>query len=101
MAYLLHSPEDRAGALGFGLSQTAPAPKRAFNQTLDLAKVQAIADIIVADDDQPDGDQHGRAAARADDDDRDHVEKLMVIGPSTGGARKADAGYLPARMIRR
>ena len=77
MEYLLYSPDDRAGALGFGLNQTPPAPKRAFNQTLDLAKVQAIADAIVADDD-------GAAAA---DDDHDQVEKLMMIGTSMGGAR--------------
>jgi serine/threonine-protein kinase HipA len=86
MAYLLYSPDDRAGALGFGLNQTPPAAKRTFNQTLDLAKVQSIADSIVADDDRPDGD---RAAAGAADhgDDRDQVEKLMVIGTSMGGAR--------------
>jgi serine/threonine-protein kinase HipA len=86
MEYLLFSPDDRAGALGFGLNQTPPAPKRSFNQTLDLAKVQAIADSIVADDDRPDGDR--AAAGAADhDDDRDQVEKLMVIGTSMGGAR--------------
>ena len=80
MEYLLYSPDDRAGALGFGLNQTPPAPKRSFNQTLDLAKVQAIADSIVADDD--------RAAGAADhDDDHDQVENLMVIGTSMGGAR--------------
>ena len=85
MEYLLHSPDDRAGALGFGLNQTPPAPKRSFNQTLDLAKVQATVDSIVADDDRPDGD---RSAGAADhDDDRDQVEKLMVIGTSMGGAR--------------
>ena len=85
MEYLLYSPDDRAGALGFGLNQTPPAPKRAFNQTLDLAKVQSIADSIVAGDDRPDGD---RAAGVADHgDDRDQVEKLMVIGTSMGGAR--------------
>ena len=83
MEYLLYSPDDRAGALGFGLNQTPPAPKRSFNQTLDLAKVQAIADSIVADDDRPDGDR----AAGAADHDRDQVEKLMVIGTSMGGAR--------------
>lgn len=85
MAYLLYSPDDRAGALGFGLNQTPPAPKRAFNQTLDLAKVQSNADSIVADDDRPNGD---RAAGAADHgNDRDQVEKLMVIGTSMGGAR--------------
>jgi len=93
MEYLLYSPDDRAGALGFGLNQTAPAQRRTFNQTLDLAKVQAIADAIVADDDDDDdrvdAHQRDRVAPRADDhdDDRDQVEKLMVIGTSMGGAR--------------
>jgi serine/threonine-protein kinase HipA len=82
MAYLLFSPDDRAGALGFGLNQAPPAPKRRFNQTLDLAKLQSIADAIVADDDRPDGD-----GAAVDDDDRDQVERLMLIGTSIGGAR--------------
>lgn len=77
MDYLLYSPDDRAGALGFGLNQIPPAPKRTFNRTLDLATVQAIADAIVVDEDQP-------AAADAD---HDQVETLMVIGTSMGGAR--------------
>ena len=38
--YLLESPDDRAGALGFGLGQEPPAPKRKFNKTLDLEKLQ-------------------------------------------------------------
>ena len=87
MAYLLHSPDDRAGALGFGLNQVPPAPKRSFNQTLELAKLQSIADSLVADDDQPAGAQRRAADDRADHHDRDHVEKLMVIGTSMGGAR--------------
>lgn len=82
MEYLLYSPDDRAGALGFGLNQTPPAPKRAFNQTLDLAKVQSIADAIAADDDHP-ADAGGDHAAA----DHDQVEKLMMIGTSMGGAR--------------
>ncbi len=89
MEYLLYSPDDRAGALGFGLNQTPPAPKRTFNQTLDLAKVQSIADIIVADDDRSDqrDRDHAAGAAADHDDDRDQVEELMVIGTSMGGAR--------------
>lgn len=82
MAYLLHSPDDRAGALGFGLNQTPPAPKRSFNKTLDLEKVQAIADAIMADRDLPAGDADGDAAT-----DHDQVEKLLMIGTSMGGAR--------------
>lgn len=85
MVYLMHSPDDRAGALGFGLHQTPPAPKRRFNQTLDLAQMQSIADAIIADDDHPPGDH--AAGAAGDDDDHDQVERLLVIGTSMGGAR--------------
>jgi len=80
MDYLLHSPDDRAGALGFGLHQTPPAPRRSFNQTLDLATVQRIADALVAD-------EHLPAAGGADEADHDQVERLMLIGTSMGGAR--------------
>ncbi len=73
--YLLYSPDDRAGALGFGLNQEPPAPKRRFNQTLDLEKLQAIADAIVQDEDLPAGSDH------------EQVEDLMLIGTSMGGAR--------------
>jgi serine/threonine-protein kinase HipA len=75
LEYLLYSPDDRAGALGFGLNQVPPAPKRAFNQTLDLGKMQAVADAIMADEDVPAG-----AAP-------EQVENLMLIGTSMGGAR--------------
>lgn len=75
MAYLLFSPDDRAGALGFGLNQTPPAPRRSFNQTLDLAKLQATADAIVADESGAGAFEH------------EQVEKLLVIGTSMGGAR--------------
>lgn len=79
MEYLLYSPDDRAGALGFGLNQAPPAPKRTFNQTLDLANLQAIADKIVADEEAP--------AAAANADAAQQVENLMRIGTSMGGAR--------------
>ena len=75
LEYLLYSPDDRAGALGFGLNQVPPAPKRTFNQTLDLAKMQTIADAIVADEDVPAEAAH------------EQVENLMLIGTSMGGAR--------------
>jgi serine/threonine-protein kinase HipA len=73
--YLLHSPDDRAGALGFGLNQTPPAPKRIFNQTLELVKVQAIADAIAADLELP------------ADTANEQVESLLLVGTSMGGAR--------------
>lgn len=73
--YLLYSPDDRAGALGFGLNQTPPAPRREFNKTLALAKLQALADAIAADEDVAQGPEV------------DQVEDLMLIGTSMGGAR--------------
>ena len=42
MDYLLESPEDRAGALGFGIGNVPPAPLKKFNKTLDLAKLQCV-----------------------------------------------------------
>src|SRR5580658_3317634 len=51
--YLLKSPDDRAGALGFALAQKPPAPLRNFNKTIALARLQAIADAIVNDEDLP------------------------------------------------
>ena len=73
--YLLHSPDDRAGALGFGLGQKPPAPQRKFNQTIDLAQLQAIADAIVNDEEFPAGPETAQA------------EDLLLIGTSMGGAR--------------
>ena len=88
LEYLLYSPDDRAGALGFGVNQTPPAPKRVFNQTLDLELVQAIADDIMADKAQPISRSDSGFYSSADPAAmRDQVQKLMVIGTSMGGAR--------------
>ena len=38
--YLMQGPDDRAGALGFGLGVEPPGPRRQFNRTLDLADLQ-------------------------------------------------------------
>ena len=75
LEYLLYSPDDRAGALGFGHNQIPPAPKRSFNQTLDLAHIQSIADAIVANEELP------------ADVANEQVEHLILIGTSMGGAR--------------
>src|SRR6185312_10953267 len=48
--YLLESADDRAGALGFGLNLNPPAPLRKFNQTLDLEKLQSLADAVIKDE---------------------------------------------------
>ncbi len=73
--YLLHLPDDRAGALGFGLGAQPPAPIRRFNRTLDLARLQEIADWFIRDDPP-------RATEEAA-----QVEELLLIGTSMGGAR--------------
>ena len=73
--YLMQGPDDRAGALGFGLAVEPPAPRRRFNRTLDLATLQRAADAILDDDRGRAGD----AVAR--------VEELLLLGTSMGGAR--------------
>ncbi len=73
--YLLHSPDDRAGALGFGPGKVPPAPRRRFNQTLDLERLQALADAIVRDEPLP------------SDAQADQLEALLLLGTSMGGAR--------------
>ncbi len=75
--YLLQSPDDRAGALGFGLGKTPPAPLRRFNQTIELEKLQTLADTILRDSEGPD-----EAASRLA-----QVEDLLLVGTSMGGAR--------------
>jgi serine/threonine-protein kinase HipA len=73
--YLLESPDDRAGALSFGLGQKPPAPKRTFNQTMVLDKLQARADAIVNDEELP------------ADPETVQTEELLLEGTSMGGAR--------------
>ncbi len=73
--YLLYSPDDRAGALGFGAAPEPPAPKRKFNRTIDLQKLQDFADAIIAGEELP-----NEADAR-------QAQALMLEGTSMGGAR--------------
>jgi serine/threonine-protein kinase HipA len=73
--YLIQGPDDRAGALGFGLNVEPPAPKRTFNLTLDLERLQVAADAIINDD----PDIAGSAAGQ--------MEELLLPGTSMGGAR--------------
>jgi serine/threonine-protein kinase HipA len=72
--YLLESPDDRAGALGFGLNRVPPAPRRKFNRALDLEKLQEIAEALVRDD-------------IPSDPDAPQVQDLLLLGTSMGGAR--------------
>jgi len=73
--YLLDSPDDRAGSLGFGLNREPPAPRRNFNRTVNLERLQTLADAILADEDLPEGPDVQRA------------QDLMLAGTSMGGAR--------------
>lgn len=73
--YLLLGADDRAGALGFGLNVEPPSPRRRFNRTLDLEKLQRAADAITEDD----PDLAGSAGKQ--------VEELLLLGTSMGGAR--------------
>jgi serine/threonine-protein kinase HipA len=72
--YLLESPDDRAGALSFGLNNVPPTPLRKFNKTLDLEKLQTLADDLIQD-------------AIPNDPDAPQVQDLMLLGTSMGGAR--------------
>src|SRR5262245_47710185 len=72
--YLLGSPDDRVGALGFGLNSVPLAPQRKFNKTLDLEKLQTLADALIKDE-------------IPDDPEAPQVEDLLLLGTSMGGAR--------------
>lgn len=72
--YLLHSPDDRAGALSFGLSAVPPPPLRKYNQTLELEHLQSLADAVLSDE-----NEGGPGSAQ--------VEELLLVGTSMGGAR--------------
>lgn len=72
LGYLLNSPDDGAGALGFGLGVEPPAPIRDFNKTWQLERLQALADVLVADEPPKDAAQ---------------LEELLLLGTSMGGAR--------------
>ena len=50
---LLNSPDERAGALGFGVNVDPPAPLRTFHRAMDLSRRQALADLLVADEERP------------------------------------------------
>jgi serine/threonine-protein kinase HipA len=73
--YLLFSADDRAGALGFGLGQQPPDPKRKFNKTLELEKLQRIAEALMRDEDLEPGEEVAQ------------VQQLMLLGTAMGGAR--------------
>jgi serine/threonine-protein kinase HipA len=74
MGYLLESPDDRAGALGFGRHVSPPAPLRTFNSTFELEQLQKIADALVRQD-------------AASSPEAIQPQDLLLIGTSMGGAR--------------
>jgi serine/threonine-protein kinase HipA len=73
--YLLFSADDRAGALGFGLGPEPPGPRRNFNKTLELEKLQKIAEALMAEEELEPGDEVVQ------------VQNLLLIGTLMGGAR--------------
>lgn len=75
LGYLLNSPDDRAGALGFGLNPIPPGPFRDFNRTLRLPELLTAADDLLSDNPAAD-----TPAAR-------QVQRLQLLGTSMGGAR--------------
>lgn len=74
LGYLLLSPDDRAGALGFGLSSSPAAPAQQFNRMIDLEKLQELADALARDE-------------LPDDPDSQQVQDMLLLGTSMGGAR--------------
>lgn len=76
MDFLLRAPDDRAGALAFGLNTQPPFPTNRFNRTLDLERLQRAADALVRDDPHPAGSF------------TEQIEDLLLLGgTSMGGAR--------------
>src|SRR5262249_34024527 len=75
--FLLQSYHDRAGALAFGHNERTPEPKRDFNKTLDLKKLQDLALAILKDD----------GKKRISDAETRQARQLLSPGTSMGGAR--------------
>lgn len=75
--YLLHSPEDRAGALSFGLNVEPPGPVRNFNRVLQLEVLLREAERYIRDE----------APAPQSRLIAEQVEALIHAGTSLGGAR--------------
>lgn len=84
---LLQGPDDRAGALAFGLGVEPPAPRRRFNERIELEAFVRAAEALLEDDAPA---PFGRAAVQ--------VEEALLLGTSMGGARPklviADEGEL-------
>lgn len=70
--YLLHSPDDRVGALSFGRGKSPPLPAARFNKVLELAKLLEFTKAVEKDDKVELPPQ---------------VKDLIQPGTSLGGAR--------------
>lgn len=82
--YLLNSPDDRAGALGFGLGKQPPAPVKKFNQTIALQTLQMLADKLIQDELVELGESAPLGKYRHE---AIQTEELLLLGTSMGGAR--------------
>lgn len=71
--YLLDGPEDRAGALSFGLGVEPPPPVRQFNRVLQLGELRKAAGLL-------ERSAVGKRVAK-------QLERLRQPGTSLGGAR--------------
>jgi serine/threonine-protein kinase HipA len=74
--YLLHSPDDRAGALVFSLDKEYTGDRKAFNRVMDLERLQFVADEVIL------GERPTAASIR-----RAMIEDMLKLGSSVGGMR--------------
>lgn len=73
--FLLHSPQDRAGALSFGRDKLPPAPVRTYNRVIQLEALLAAAEQFMDDE----------AAGKPGVPEQ--LFELLQPGTSMGGAR--------------
>lgn len=73
--FLLQSPDDRSGALGFGKNFEPPAPKRKFYRIPDLEKLAAIAETIIVKEE------------RHIESNSERIRAMIPFRTSMGGAR--------------
>ena len=90
--YLLHSPEDRAGALSFGRGKQPPPPTTTFNRVVQLEALLELTDAV--QEEQRTGVVNPALA---------QMEELLQPGTSLGGARpksvvEADDGLWIAKF---
>ena len=71
--FLLESPEDRAGALSFGVGTNPPAPVRAFNRVVHLEELREAARLL----------EEGQPAGAV----REQLRQVFEPTTSMGGAR--------------